>query len=72
MRRHQNLKGCQSYSVRLSESLARLHCDDEVRPVYIREAFRLFGQSIIHVETEELASRMRMRMRGRRWERLVR
>ena len=40
--------------VRLSEALARLHCDDEVRPVYIREAFRLLRQSIIHVETEDV------------------
>jgi len=40
--------------VRLSEALARLHCDDEVRPVYIREAFRLLKQSIIHVESDEV------------------
>jgi DNA replication licensing factor MCM6 len=40
--------------VRLSEALARLHCDDEVRPMYIREAFRLLKKSIVHVETEDV------------------
>ena len=40
--------------VRLSEALARLHCDDVVRPQYIREAFRLLRQSIVHVETDDV------------------
>mmetsp|Transcript_18745 Transcript_18745/g.39007 ORF Transcript_18745/g.39007 Transcript_18745/m.39007 type:complete len:896 (+) Transcript_18745:69-2756(+) len=40
--------------VRLSEALARLHCDDEVKPVYVSEAFRLLKQSIIHVDTEDV------------------
>jgi len=40
--------------VRLSEALARLHCDDIVRPSYVREAFRLLRKSIIHVETEDV------------------
>lgn len=40
--------------VRLSEALARLHCDDLVRPSYVREAFRLLRKSIIHVETEDV------------------
>ncbi len=40
--------------VRLSEALARLHCDDIVRPAYVREAFRLLRKSIIHVETEDV------------------
>eukprot|EP00804_Cyclotella_cryptica_P006107 CCRYP_010728-RA/>CCRYP_010728-RA protein AED:0.05 eAED:0.09 QI:0/0.33/0/1/1/1/4/0/979 len=40
--------------IRLSEALARLHCDDEVRPSYVREAFRLLRKSIIHVETEDV------------------
>ena len=40
--------------VRLSEALARLHCDDEIRPAYVREAFRLLRKSIIHVETEDV------------------
>jgi DNA replication licensing factor MCM6 len=41
--------------VRLSEALARLHCDDIVKPQYVREAFRLLKKSIIHVETEDIA-----------------
>jgi MoxR-like ATPase len=40
--------------IRLSEALARLHCDDFVRPSYVREAFRLLRKSIIHVETEDV------------------
>jgi DNA replication licensing factor MCM6 len=40
--------------VRLSEALARLHCDDEVKPAYVSEAFRLLKQSIIHVDTEDV------------------
>lgn len=40
--------------IRLSEALARLHCDDLVKPSYVREAFRLLRKSIIHVETEDV------------------
>lgn len=40
--------------IRLSEALARLHCDDVVQPAYVREAFRLLQKSIIHVETEDV------------------
>ena len=40
--------------IRLSEALARLHCDDEIQPAYVREAFRLLQKSIIHVETEDV------------------
>jgi DNA replication licensing factor MCM6 len=40
--------------IRLSEALARLHCDPTVRPIYVREAFRLLQKSIIHVETEDI------------------
>lgn len=40
--------------IRLSEALARLHCDDDVKPSYVREAFRLLRKSIIHVETEDV------------------
>ena len=41
--------------IRLSEALARLHCDNEVKPAYVREAFRLLKKSIIHVETEDIS-----------------
>jgi DNA replication licensing factor MCM6 len=40
--------------IRLSEALARLHCDDFIRPSYVREAFRLLRKSIIHIETEDV------------------
>eukprot|EP01119_Soliformovum_irregulare_P017342 TRINITY_DN5137_c0_g1_i3.p1 TRINITY_DN5137_c0_g1~~TRINITY_DN5137_c0_g1_i3.p1 ORF type:complete len:705 (-),score=204.02 TRINITY_DN5137_c0_g1_i3:158-2251(-) len=40
--------------IRLSEALARLHCDKEVRPVYVREATQLLKKSIIHVETGDV------------------
>lgn len=40
--------------IRLSEALARLHCDDVIQPAYVREAFRLLQKSIIHVETEDV------------------
>ena len=40
--------------IRLSEALARLHCADVVKPQWVREAFRLLRQSIIHVETEDI------------------
>ena len=38
--------------IRLSEALARLHLQDEVKPKYVTEAFRLLRKSIIHVDTE--------------------
>ena len=37
--------------VRLSEALARLHLDDTVQPVYVKEAYRLLQKSIIFVES---------------------
>jgi len=37
--------------IRLSEALARLHLDEEVRPSYVKEAARLLRVSIIHVDT---------------------
>ncbi|CAM9654717.1 unnamed protein product, partial [Hapterophycus canaliculatus] len=40
--------------IRLSEALARLHLDDQVRPRYVKEAFRLLRKSIIHVEAEDI------------------
>ena len=44
---------CQLESmIRFLEALTRLHCDNEVEPAYVTEAFRLLKMSIIHVETE--------------------
>ena len=40
--------------IRLSEALARLHCDNEVQASYVREAFRLLKTSIIQVETSDI------------------
>jgi len=40
--------------VRLSEALARLHLDPEVKPHYVNEAARLLRKSIIHVESEDV------------------
>ncbi|XP_041460150.1 zygotic DNA replication licensing factor mcm6-B-like [Lytechinus variegatus] len=36
--------------IRLSEGMARLHCQDEVQPKHVKEAFRLLNKSIIRVE----------------------
>lgn len=40
--------------IRLSEALARMYCDDEVRPKHVKEACRLLRKSIIYVETEDI------------------
>ena len=40
--------------IRLSEALARLHLDELVQPVYVREAYRLLQKSIIFVENEDV------------------
>ena len=40
--------------IRLSEALARLHCDLEIKPSYVREAFRLLKTSIIQVKTSDV------------------
>ncbi|XP_072297164.1 DNA replication licensing factor MCM6 isoform X2 [Eucyclogobius newberryi] len=40
--------------IRLSESMARMHCCDEVQPKHVKEAFRLLNKSIIRVETPDI------------------
>lgn len=40
--------------IRLSEALARLNYDKEVRPEYVLEACRLLKKSIIHVESHDV------------------
>jgi DNA replication licensing factor MCM6 len=40
--------------IRLSEAMARLHCDPEVQPRYVEEAYRLLRTSIIQVETGDV------------------
>jgi hypothetical protein len=38
----------------LSEALARLHLDEEIRVEYVKEAHRLLQKSIIFVESEDI------------------
>lgn len=40
--------------IRLSEAIARLHCDERVRSVYVHEACRLLKSSIIRVEMDNI------------------
>jgi len=40
--------------IRLSEALARVHLEEEVKPVHVKEAARLLEMSIIRVESEEV------------------
>merc|ERR1719494_449823 len=40
--------------IRLSESMARMHCQDEVKQKHVNEAFRLLNKSIIRVETPDI------------------
>ena len=40
--------------IRLSEAMARLHCDNDIQPSYVREAFRLLRTSIVQVETSDV------------------
>lgn len=41
--------------IRLSEAIARLHCDDNVTPEHVREASRLLRRSIVHVESDPVS-----------------
>ncbi|GFO11428.1 DNA replication licensing factor mcm6 [Plakobranchus ocellatus] len=40
--------------IRLSEGMARMHCQDEVHPRHVKEAFRLLNKSIIRVEQPDI------------------
>lgn len=40
--------------IRLSEALAKCHCEEWVKSQYVREAYRLLQKSIIHVESEDV------------------
>ncbi|KAK9459542.1 MCM2/3/5 family-domain-containing protein [Lipomyces oligophaga] len=40
--------------VRLSEAIARANCVDEITPTFVREAYNLLRQSIIHVEKDDV------------------
>jgi DNA replication licensing factor MCM6 len=40
--------------IRLSEAIARANCTSEITPAFVREAFTLLRQSIIHVEQDDI------------------
>jgi len=40
--------------IRLSEALARAHCDDMVRPNYVREVCRLLRNSNINIVKNDI------------------
>jgi DNA replication licensing factor MCM6 len=40
--------------IRLSEAIARANCTAEITPVFVREAYTLLRQSIIHVEQDDI------------------
>ena len=40
--------------IRLSEAIARANCRTEVTPAFVREAYSLLRQSIIHVEQDDI------------------
>lgn len=40
--------------IRLSEAIARANCTSEITPVFVREAYSLLRQSIIHVEQDDI------------------
>ncbi|KAG8852536.1 MCM DNA helicase complex subunit mcm6 [Tulasnella sp. 330] len=40
--------------IRLSEAIARANCTEEIQPKFVREAYSLLRQSIIHVESDDV------------------
>ncbi|EGO02002.1 hypothetical protein SERLA73DRAFT_104230 [Serpula lacrymans var. lacrymans S7.3] len=40
--------------IRLSEAIARANCTSEITPIFVREAYTLLRQSIIHVEQDDI------------------
>ncbi|KAK0206924.1 MCM2/3/5 family-domain-containing protein [Desarmillaria ectypa] len=40
--------------IRLSEAIARANCTNEITPAFVREAYGLLRQSIIHVEQDDI------------------
>ncbi|KAJ7087381.1 MCM2/3/5 family-domain-containing protein [Mycena crocata] len=40
--------------IRLSEAIARANCTSEIKPEFVREAYSLLRQSIIHVEQDDI------------------
>ncbi|KAL0266113.1 UNVERIFIED_CONTAM: hypothetical protein PYX00_011829 [Menopon gallinae] len=44
--------------IRLSEALAKVHCDNEVRPEHVDEAFRLIQSSMIEISKDDVVFRV--------------
>lgn len=40
--------------IRLSEAMARAHCDDEIKPNYVREVCRLLRNANINIQKHDL------------------
>src|SRR5436190_10148855 len=40
--------------IRLSEAIARANCVNEITPAFVKEAYNLLKQSIIHVEKDDV------------------
>ncbi|EJW05184.1 hypothetical protein EDEG_00716 [Edhazardia aedis USNM 41457] len=40
--------------IRLSEALAKIHCDEIVRPIYVEEAYRLIKGSVVEIKSENI------------------
>jgi DNA replication licensing factor MCM6 len=40
--------------IRLSEAMARLHCDDKIRPAYVTEVCRLLKASNINIVKDDI------------------
>src|SRR6266516_3285346 len=40
--------------IRLSEAIARANCVNEITPAFVKEAYTLLKQSIIHVEKDDV------------------
>lgn len=40
--------------IRLSEALARAHCDDTIRPQYVKEVCRLLRNSNVNVQKNDI------------------
>ena len=40
--------------IRLSEAMARLHCDDKIRPQYVKEVCRLLKASNINIVKDDI------------------
>lgn len=47
--------------IRLSEALAKIHCDSEVKLCYVEEAYRLIQSSVIEIKTNDTSLKLELR-----------